>query len=133
MNRVLVDTSVLSYLLKFDTRADLYRKHLEGTTPGISFMTVAEVYFWAEKYGWGARRRAHVNNTLRTYVVVPCDDALCTSWAKIRRVCEQKGRRISVADAWIAACALRYDAPLVTHNRKDFEAIPDLQIISEND
>ena len=133
MNRVLVDTSVLSYLLKLDTRAELYRGHLEGTTPAISFMTVAEVYFWAEKYGWGARRRAYVDKTLRTYVVVPCDDALCVSWAKIRRECERKSRRISTADAWVAACALRYDAPLVTHNRKDFEAISDLQIISRND
>jgi len=132
VNRVLVDTCVLSYLLKLDTRAELYRGHIEGTTPGISFMTVAEVYFWAEKYGWGARRRVHVDRTLRTYVVVPCNDALCVSWAKIRQECERKGKRISVADAWVAACALRYDALLVTHNRKDFEAISDLQIISEN-
>ncbi|MCA1668427.1 MAG: PIN domain-containing protein [Thermomicrobia bacterium] len=128
---MLVDTSVLS-LLKLDTRAERYRGHLEGTTPGISFMTVAEVCFRAEKYGWGARRRAHVDKTLHTYVVVPCDDALCVSWAKIRRICEQKGRRISVADAWVGACALRFDAPLVTHNRKDFEAVPDLHIIAEN-
>lgn len=132
MNQVLVDTSVLSYLLKLDTRAELYRRHLEGTTPAISFMTVAEDYFWAEKYDWGARRRASVDKTLRTYVVVPCDDALCVSWAKITRECERKGRRISTPDAWVAACALRYDAPLVTHNRKDIEAISDRRIISEN-
>ncbi len=133
MNRVLVDTSVLSLFLKFDTRADLYRKHLEDTTPGIAFMTIAEIYFWAERRHWGARRRTYVDETLHGYAVISCDDALCLSWAEIRYGCERKGRPISVADAWIAACALRFDAPLVTHNRKDFEAISDLQIISEND
>jgi tRNA(fMet)-specific endonuclease VapC len=132
MNRVLVGTSVLSYLLKFDTRAELYRKHIEGTTPGIAFMTVAEVYFWAEKYRWGARRRSSVDATLRGYVVIPCDDALCASWARIRYERERQGRPISHADTWIAACALHYDAPLITHNRRDFEDIAGLQIISEN-
>jgi len=133
VSRILVDTSVLSLFLKFDTRADLYRKHLEGTTPGIAFMTIAEIYFWAEKRNWGARRRTYVNETLHEYVVIPCDDALCLSWAQLRYACARKGRPISVADAWVAACALRFDAPLVTHNRKDFEAISDLRIISEND
>lgn len=60
-------------------------------------------------------------------------DALCLSWAEIRYGCEREGRPISVADAWVAACALRFGAPLVTHNRKDFEAVSDLQSISEND
>ncbi|MDQ6832067.1 MAG: hypothetical protein M3008_01610 [Chloroflexota bacterium] len=60
-------------------------------------------------------------------------DALCFSWAEIRYGCERERRPISVADAWATACALRFDAPLVTHNRKDFEVLSDLQIISEND
>lgn len=76
--------------------------------------------------------RVLVDTSVLSYVVISCDDALCLSWAQIRYECERKGRPISVADAWGAACALRFDAPLVTHNRKDFEAVPDLRIISEN-
>lgn len=38
---------------------------------------------------------------------------------------------ISAADAWIAATALLYGVPLVTHNRKDFEGIDGLVVISE--
>jgi predicted nucleic acid-binding protein len=39
------------------------------------------------------------------------------------------GRRIETADAWIAATALLYDAPLVTHNGSDFLGVPGLRLI----
>jgi tRNA(fMet)-specific endonuclease VapC len=41
---VIVDTDVVSYLFKGDTRAEAYRQHLRGKTLAISFMTVAELY-----------------------------------------------------------------------------------------
>jgi tRNA(fMet)-specific endonuclease VapC len=38
--------------------------------------------------------------------------------------------RIDCADAWIAATALLYDVPLITHNRGDYLGVPGLRIIS---
>jgi hypothetical protein len=43
---VVVDTDVVSYLFKSDTRADLYRPHLDGHLPIISFMSLAELERW---------------------------------------------------------------------------------------
>src|ERR1017187_9263880 len=43
------------------------------------------------------------------------------------------GRRIECADAWIAATATLYDAPLVTHNRRDYLGVPGLSIVSHSD
>jgi predicted nucleic acid-binding protein len=40
------------------------------------------------------------------------------------------GRRIETADAWIAATALLYNAPLVTHNGSDYLGVPGLKLIS---
>ena len=40
-------------------------------------------------------------------------------------------RPISPQDAWIAATALRYQIPLVTHNAADFDAVEGLTIITE--
>lgn len=37
---------------------------------------------------------------------------------------------MSAEDAWIAATAIHYDLPLATHNPKDFQAIPNLEIIT---
>jgi predicted nucleic acid-binding protein len=43
---------------------------------------------------------------------------------------QARGYRIECADAWIAATALLYDIPLVTHNRTDYRGVPGLNIIS---
>jgi hypothetical protein len=40
---VVVDTDVVSFLYKHDTRADAYRPHLDGQMPIISFQTLAEL------------------------------------------------------------------------------------------
>ena len=40
------------------------------------------------------------------------------------------GRRIECADAWIAATALLYDAPLVTHNRAYYLGVPGIILVS---
>lgn len=131
MSAVVVDTNVGSYLFNRDTRAALYRPHLDTYVTNIS-MTIAELYFGAEHADGGAFRRRRLDRFLRGYLVIESTPEICHLWGHVTVACERQGRPISVADAWIAACALRYDAPLVTHNRKDFEAVPDLHIISEN-
>jgi predicted nucleic acid-binding protein len=40
------------------------------------------------------------------------------------------GRPMKAGDAWIAATARLIGAPLVTNNRKDFEPVPGLTVIS---
>jgi predicted nucleic acid-binding protein len=42
-----------------------------------------------------------------------------------------QGRVIGTADAWIAATALLNNVPLVSHNRRDFEKVTGLKLISE--
>jgi predicted nucleic acid-binding protein len=37
------------------------------------------------------------------------------------------GRGIETADAWIAATALLYDAPLLTHDKSDYASVPSLR------
>ena len=46
-------------------------------------------------------------------------------------VARKAGRRLETADAWIAATALLYDAPLLTHNSSDYQGVPALKIITE--
>jgi tRNA(fMet)-specific endonuclease VapC len=42
-----VDTDVISFLFRRDTRAELFRPYLSGVSRAISFMTVAELDRWA--------------------------------------------------------------------------------------
>jgi predicted nucleic acid-binding protein len=128
---VVVDTNVVSFVFKGDSRAELYRLHLNGRLLVISFMTVAELDRWALERNWGAARRARMEQHLRNFVIYPFDRALCLKWAEATTSARRKGYPIESADAWIAATALVQGIPLVTHNPADFQGVDGLVLISE--
>jgi tRNA(fMet)-specific endonuclease VapC len=130
IDRVVVDTDVVSFLFRGDSRADLYAADLAGRRLYISFMTLAELRRWGILHAWGQRRRAALEAHLQRFVVDWPDDALCTKWAEVMVETQRGGRRMGIADAWQAATALVNAMPLVTHNRADFLAVPDLEVIS---
>jgi len=132
MNRVVVDTNIVSYVFKKHAIADRYRRHLHGRVLSISFMTLAELYRWAYERNWGEKRREELQFHLRNYVLIPFEKDLCALWARIVAESRKAGRSVSHSDAWIAASALRYEAPLVTHNPRHFESVPGLELISES-
>jgi predicted nucleic acid-binding protein len=131
MSFVMVDTNVVSFLLKNDTRAALYEPHLLNKTPVISFMTLAELDRWALERNWGKNRIQQMEEHLRNFVVYPFERALCRKWAEVSAEAKTKGLSIECADAWIAATALLHNIPLITHNRRHFENIDGLSLISE--
>lgn len=133
MDAVLLDTDVYSYLSKGDPRGDAYRRHIKGKTAAISFVTVGELYYWAEKRKWGAARLANFEESLRAIIIVPFDLQVCKAYATLGLLKNVDGsaRTIDSNDRWIAACALRHRIPLISNNRRHFEAIPELTLISE--
>lgn len=128
---VVVDTDVISYLFKLDTRGDLYRPHLRGHVLLISPMTRAELEAWALEHKWGERRRDEMRVHLKHFLLVPFDEELCVKWAEATDSARLVGRPINSSDAWVAAAALRYGVPLVTHNHSDYIGVANLELISE--
>lgn len=129
MDAVLLDTDVFSYLLKGSSHGEPYKKHVRNKTVAVSFVTVGELYSWAEKRGWGEKKRAELDARLRSVVVVPFDMEICRRYAELTNL--PGGQTIAANDRWIAACAIRHGIPLVTNNRRHFEGIPGLQLITE--
>jgi tRNA(fMet)-specific endonuclease VapC len=129
---VVVDTDVVSFFFKGDTRSFLYIPHLDGRLRIIAAQTRAELERWTLAHGWGARRRAALRDFLKDFLFAEADEAISLRWAEVKDSGDRQGRPISSVDAWIAATALAYDVPLVTHNRKDFENVKGLVVISED-
>ncbi|NLV44315.1 MAG: type II toxin-antitoxin system VapC family toxin [Candidatus Hydrogenedentes bacterium] len=129
--KLLVDTNIVSYVMKDHPLARAYVKHLEGHLLAISFITVGELYYGAEKGRWGEKNRKQLETTLRNFVVLPYDHEIARCYARLVAERERIGRPISFNDAWIAACAVRHGIPLVTHNAKDFADISSLKVITE--
>jgi predicted nucleic acid-binding protein len=64
------------------------------------------------------------------FVVLPFNRRLAWTWAELTGR-TMKGQPMSLADSWIAACALQHKLPLVTHNARHFDGVPGLSIITE--
>ena len=129
--RVILDTNIVSYLMKGASLAEQYEPHVEGRLSAIAFITVGELYFGAEKRKWGSKKRQELETMLRRFVVVPYDQEIARCYGRLVAERERGGHPIAPNDAWIAACAVRHSVPLVTHNAKDFNDIASLVIVTE--
>ena len=129
--KVLIDTNIVSYVMKGHRFALDYQKHLQGKLLSISFITMGEFYYGAEKGRWGTEKRRKLETVLKNFVIIPYDHEIAHSYGVIVAERERRGLPISFADAWIAACAVRHNITLVTHNSRDFENITNLQVITE--
>ena len=130
MSDVVVDTDIASYVFKNHTLASLYYREIHGGLAYLSFMTIAELRRWTLQAAWGRQRLQSLDEYLEGFVVIPSSTDLCDIWAEVMVAAQAVGRRIECADAWIAATALLYDVPLITHNRADYLGVPGLRIIS---
>jgi len=117
---VVLDTDAASLLQKGRLSADL-GAHLSGATLAVSFVTVGELYRWAERRSWGARTREKLEAWLHTVVVIPADRDVTRTWATIAARADQRGRPRPVNDSWVAACCIAKHLPLLTLNLRDFE------------
>jgi tRNA(fMet)-specific endonuclease VapC len=130
MDAVLLDTDVFSFLSKpRDSRGEFYRPFVKGKIIALSFISVGELYVWTIRRKWSASRIAALERHLQDLVVVPYDLELCREYGKVKASL-LPGRVVSANDLWIATSAIRHSIPLLTHNRKHFDGIPRLKIVS---
>ena len=86
-----MDTDVVSYFLKEDERRKFYEPYFRNRTLAVSFMTVAELYFWAYNNSWGQSRITELENKIKNYVVLPYDVIVCMRWAEVRNQRDKDG------------------------------------------
>jgi tRNA(fMet)-specific endonuclease VapC len=129
---VLLDTDVYSYLAQADDpRGYPYRRHVDGRTVVISLITAGELLFGAARRDWGERRVEDLQRRLRTAAILPFDFPVSMIFASVKAHLRSQGQIVADHDIWIASFALRHAVPLVSDNRRHFENIPALVLISE--
>lgn len=133
MPAALLDTDVLSFLAKGDTRAALYAPELTGEELCVCFQTVAELHLWALIRHWGPAKRSALDAFLSRFVVLQYDAMMVRQWAEITAHRRHLGRPIECGDAWIAAAARCYGITLFSHNAADYRDIPGLTVVSHAD
>ncbi len=131
MSSVLLDTNVISFLIKGDSRSTLYAPHLLNNELMLSIITIAELFQWAAMRSWSSSRIQQLEAQFVQYTILPIDMKTGRIWGEIRAKRSAIGQPLSPQDAWIAATAINYNVPLVTHNPKDFKQISGLTVITE--
>ncbi|MCY4409089.1 MAG: type II toxin-antitoxin system VapC family toxin [Caldilineaceae bacterium] len=132
VDTLILDTNIVSYLMKGGPLGRAYQPHVQNHLLAISFITVGELYFGAEKGNWGKSRRNELEAIIRRFVIIPYDHEVARCYGRLVAERQRAGRPIAPNDAWIAACTVRHAVPLVTHNPKDFQGITSLQVVSES-
>ncbi len=99
MNASLLDTNVISYIFKKDSRAEPYEPYLKGRILCLSFMTIAELFQWSAIRNWSERRIQKMEQELQKYLIFPFDINICRLWGQIRADCRKLGQPISPQDA----------------------------------
>lgn len=119
MADLVIDTDVASVLQK-GRAPDWVHRHLVGARVWLTFVTVGELWKWAEVRSWGERTRSNLEAWLVARSVIPYDEEIAREWAKLAARAQQRGRPRSHNDRWITACCLRHGLPLITFNKRDF-------------
>lgn len=97
---------------------------------GISIISVAELYqgvfYSTDPPGNELRRRQFLGG----YDIVQLDDEICRAFARERGRLRTAGTPIGDLDVLIGCTALRYGLTLLSNNRRHFERIQGLSVIS---
>lgn len=133
---VVVDTGVFGSGL-VPSSGDLarrYQHHLVGRRVDPAYQTVAELRYGSLRRKWGAQRLEAMEDRLRRATVAPVDERTALIYAQLKLACVDDGHGLGQkdhdGDRWIAATAVRYGIPLVSHDRI-FEGAPGVDLITE--
>jgi len=121
---LVLDTDAASHLQRRTLPASL-QEHIVGRILCVTFITVGEIFKGAFMRGWGEKRVQELETWLRNVVVLPYTGEVSRAWGRLTAECEAMGRPIPANDAWIAACCLSHDLPLMTLNRRHLNRFRD--------
>jgi tRNA(fMet)-specific endonuclease VapC len=123
----LLDTDICSIHTK-DDRVLFHRfMHYVGQLH-VSVITVGELTTWSNRLTASARRKQTIERLLTDVEILDVTPEVARTFGRVRASVLDRGNTVATADGFIAATALVYDLTLVTHNTKDFAAVPGLRL-----
>ena len=122
---ILLDTDICIELLKGNKRILQRRDQYDGPV-GVCFMTIAELYYGAEKSKDPSKNIDTIEKLLITLEIVHTDIAILKRFGTIKAHLQKQGEPIADADILIASATLEKAERLITGNTKHFERIAGL-------
>jgi len=125
----LLDTNTCIYFLNRASEKVVQQfKELSPSQIKLPSITVAELYYGAEKSNFKAKNREKVKRFVSTFEIVSFDEKTCTAYAKIRHSLERSGTPVGPMDLLIASIGLAHNFTVVTNNIKEFKRVKGLKL-----
>ena len=124
---ILFDTDACIEILRGNQKVIDKRRDYNGNI-AISFFSVAELFYGAEKSSNPVKNKSLVEEFLLSIYILNSDIDILHKFAEIKSRLEKSGVRISDADIFIAATSLTKCEKLITGNVKHFSRIEDLMV-----
>ncbi|MEQ1546975.1 type II toxin-antitoxin system VapC family toxin [Methyloglobulus sp.] len=121
MKRYLLDTNIVSHLIKEHPVVSQRIVKMPMASLGISVITEAELYYGLAKRPEAKRLHLVVEEFLKRVDVLPWDSAIVKIYGIIRAEMERQGKTLAPLDHLIAAHALSIDAVLVTNDKAFYQ------------
>lgn len=123
----LLDTDVCSAFMR--RPRDLFHRFMQHAGRlHVSAAGLSELYAWAYKQDDPTVILEKIEDFLYDVQVVSFDESCAQAVGRLRGAFLREGVSVSAVDLMIAATAIVNNLTLVTHNIKDFEKIPGLQV-----
>nr|WP_315421739.1 type II toxin-antitoxin system VapC family toxin [uncultured Pedobacter sp.] len=126
-NKVLLDTNIISALLKGDTSV---ANHIDSTSEVyLSSIVIGELFYGAEYSVKVEQNIANIKQLIATYNILDIDNDTALVYGKIKADLRKKGTPIPENDIWIASSAIQHKLKLSTRD-KHFLQISNLKILA---
>lgn len=106
---------------------------IETLEPGellaVSVHVVAELRVGAELARHQLQMHETIDRLLAGFLTIYPDQRFAAAYARLWVATNRRRRTVPPMDLLIATAAIVHDAPLVTHNVKDFSRVPGLRVI----
>lgn len=130
MHRYLLDTNIVIYVIKRRPVEMLSRFNAQPGRMAISSITLAELYYGAEKSQFPDRNLRVIEDFVSRLDVLSYDARAALHYGAIRADLERKGTPVGANDLQIAAHARSAGLTLVSNNLREFSRVEGL--LSEN-
>ena len=127
----LIDSSVLIHFERSGADLSTYVENRENEECFLSVISASELLHGvcrATDRETKARRLAFVEGILAAMPILPIDLATARSHAQLWADLTQQGKMIGAHDSWLAATCLAHGLRIATHNVRDFDRIPGLEV-----
>ena len=128
MNHLLDTNTCIYFLNRTSERIISQFTRLSPSVIKLPSVTVAELFYGAEKSNVKKKNLAIVENFISTFEIIPFDEKCCKTYARIRASLEKVGAPIGPMDLLMASISLANNFTLITNNVREFRRVKGLKL-----